>query len=111
MLKARLVAVAFLAMTGGPALFAAEPAGSPEFFEKKVRPVLVEHCFKCHSDMKGKEPKGGLRLDSRTAQSFAEDLMGALKSSTQPDAATGNGKKRHSSQSSEDSIVQAHLAE
>ncbi len=24
-------------------------AASVEFFEKKVRPVLVEHCYKCHS--------------------------------------------------------------
>ena len=37
-----------------------------EFFEKRVRPVLVEHCYKCHSDA-GKEPKGGLRVDSRDA--------------------------------------------
>ena len=32
-----------------------------EFFEKKVRPLLVAHCFECHSN---KEVKGGLRLDS-----------------------------------------------
>ncbi|GIW94364.1 MAG: hypothetical protein KatS3mg110_2405 [Pirellulaceae bacterium] len=37
-----------------------------EFFEKHVRPILVEHCFECHSD-KVDEPKGGLRLDSRQA--------------------------------------------
>ena len=49
-----------------PCATAAEPAGSAEFFEKKVRPILVEHCFKCHGDTKGKAPKGGLRLDSRT---------------------------------------------
>ncbi len=34
-----------------------------EFFESKVRPVLVEHCYKCHS-AQAKAPKGGLRLDS-----------------------------------------------
>jgi hypothetical protein len=33
-----------------------------EFFEKKVRPVLVEHCYKCHS-AQSKEIKGGLQLD------------------------------------------------
>jgi len=43
----------------------AEPADSPEFFEKKIRPLLVEHCFKCHGDPKEKQPKGGLRADSR----------------------------------------------
>ncbi len=37
-----------------------------EFFEKKIRPVLVEHCFKCHSAdaEKEKKLKGGLLLDS-----------------------------------------------
>ncbi len=35
-----------------------------EFFEKKIRPVLVERCYGCHSE-KVREPKGGLRLDSR----------------------------------------------
>lgn len=33
-----------------------------EFFEKQVRPLLVERCYKCHS---GDEREGGLRLDSR----------------------------------------------
>ncbi len=37
-----------------------------EFFEKKVRPVLVEHCYKCHS-ASSKTPKGGLRVDTRAA--------------------------------------------
>ena len=41
----------------------ADPAGL-EFFEKKVRPVLVEHCFKCHST-RAKKSRGGLLLDSR----------------------------------------------
>ena len=33
-----------------------------EFFEKKIRPVLVEHCYKCHSG-DSKELRGELRLD------------------------------------------------
>ena len=33
-----------------------------EFFEKKVRPVLVEHCYQCHS-AESKELMGELRLD------------------------------------------------
>src|SRR4051812_15458632 len=37
-----------------------------EFFEKKVRPVLAEHCYRCHS-ADAKKLKGGLRLDSRGA--------------------------------------------
>src|SRR5258706_13334118 len=35
-----------------------------EFFEKKIRPVLAEQCYKCHS-ASAKKFKGGLLLDSR----------------------------------------------
>jgi len=35
-----------------------------EFFEKKIRPLLVEHCYKCHGAQSGKV-KGGLLLDTR----------------------------------------------
>ncbi|MBY0527502.1 MAG: PSD1 and planctomycete cytochrome C domain-containing protein [Gemmataceae bacterium] len=43
----------------------AEPsAEGVEFFEKKIRPVLVDQCMKCHS---GAKPKGKLLLDSRAA--------------------------------------------
>ncbi|MEM1294056.1 MAG: PSD1 and planctomycete cytochrome C domain-containing protein [Verrucomicrobiota bacterium] len=34
-----------------------------EFFEKEVRPILVERCYECHSA--AGQTKGGLRLDSR----------------------------------------------
>src|SRR5688572_13307191 len=36
---------------------------SMDFFEAKIRPVLIENCYKCHS-VDGKR-KGGLWLDSR----------------------------------------------
>jgi len=46
---------------------AAEPdAKGVEFFEKKIRPVLVENCYKCHSAQSGKS-KGSLTLDTREA--------------------------------------------
>ena len=35
-----------------------------EFFEKKIRPVLVSRCYECHSSA-SKKLKGGLLLDSR----------------------------------------------
>ncbi len=35
-----------------------------EFFESKIRPVLVERCYKCHSG-EGKKQKGGLALSTR----------------------------------------------
>ncbi|MBS0207686.1 MAG: DUF1553 domain-containing protein [Planctomycetes bacterium] len=34
------------------------------FFEQKIRPALVTHCYECHS-AQSKTPKGGLLLDSR----------------------------------------------
>ena len=37
-----------------------------EFFEKKIRPALVDHCYKCHSVEAGEgKAKGGLLVDSR----------------------------------------------
>src|SRR5438874_2536361 len=38
-----------------------------EFFEKKIRPVLVQHCYACHSRAAAakKKLRGGLLLDSR----------------------------------------------
>ena len=35
-----------------------------DLFERSIRPVLVEHCYECHS-AEGKRLKGGLRLDTR----------------------------------------------
>ncbi|MGE3778922.1 MAG: DUF1549 domain-containing protein, partial [Pirellulaceae bacterium] len=66
-------AICWLAM-GRVAKAADEPATAEatvseqdlEFFEKSVRPVLVARCYECHAG-DGKEPKGGLRLDSRDA--------------------------------------------
>ena len=43
-------------------------AASPEelaFFESKIRPVLVEKCYKCHATGEGNKIKGGLALDTR----------------------------------------------
>jgi len=35
-----------------------------EFFENKIRPVLVQHCYKCHSTQ-SKKLKAELYLDNR----------------------------------------------
>jgi hypothetical protein len=54
-----------LALVSGPA-DAEEPTLDPaavEFFESRIRPVLVEHCYSCHSAAAG-SPKGDFRLDS-----------------------------------------------
>lgn len=41
-------------------------AADLEFFESKVRPILVKRCYECHSAEKA-DPQGGLRLDSHAA--------------------------------------------
>lgn len=51
--------------TGGGVAFA-EDGWAFDHFESKIRPVLIEHCYECHSIESGKA-KGGLRLDDREA--------------------------------------------
>src|SRR5690606_27431357 len=62
------VAAVGLLVCKGQWLVAAEPAPPDpqqlEFFEKQVRPVLAERCYKCHGPEKR---EGGLRVDSRAA--------------------------------------------
>src|SRR2546421_4889459 len=56
-----LLAVAFARGAEAPGTRASDAA--LEFFEKKVRPVLIAHCYTCHSaDTK---PAGDLRVDDR----------------------------------------------
>src|SRR5260370_28271423 len=53
-----LVLSSAVALAGAPV-----PAGSPEFFENRIRPILANNCYGCHTNSK----LGGLRLDSREA--------------------------------------------
>jgi hypothetical protein len=62
-----------------------ETAGAPprqqsreslDFFERHIRPVLIEHCYACHSS-EGGVVQGGLRLDSAEAMQRGGD-SGAL---------------------------------
>ena len=82
MLSTRKSAVVFFGRLSAPLLLSmsilgspTNPAGEPKsvestaispeaevFFEKQVRPLLVERCYKCHSE---KKQSGGLRLDHR----------------------------------------------
>ena len=64
--RCRLV---FLLLLGPSLAWAGEKPARDEsegiaFFESRIRPLLVDHCYKCHSVGAGK-PKGGLLLDSR----------------------------------------------
>lgn len=57
--------ICLLLWAGGTPAAAGEPADErAAFFESRIRPLLVEHCYECHSG-KSDEVKGGLRLDSR----------------------------------------------
>ncbi len=44
-------------------LRAAPPADSIDFFEQRIRPALIEHCYECHSA--DNDQAGGLVLDSQ----------------------------------------------
>ena len=44
-----------------PGLGSAEATDTREFFETRIRPVLANNCFACHTNSK----LGGLQLDSR----------------------------------------------
>jgi cytochrome c553 len=59
------------------ALTVQEDAAGIEFFEKKVRPVLVDRCYSCHSSTATKL-KGGLRLDTLEAALKGGDTGPAL---------------------------------
>ncbi|TXT32423.1 MAG: hypothetical protein FD138_2059 [Planctomycetota bacterium] len=48
--------------TSVPSVALADDAAAAELFESKIRPVLVEVCFKCHG---GDKDSGSLRVDSR----------------------------------------------
>ena len=66
-MRTRPLLLAALAATGAPAFAAvtAEPTKEQAaFFESKIRPILADNCYKCHSLEKGKS-KGGLTLDTR----------------------------------------------
>ncbi|HTU89507.1 MAG TPA: PSD1 and planctomycete cytochrome C domain-containing protein [Gemmataceae bacterium] len=59
---ARLGLLSLLSCFFAATIARAETFSADDFFEREVRPLLVEHCQKCHGDNK---PKGGLRLTSR----------------------------------------------
>ena len=58
--------VSFALLSGGACRIASADDGI-KFFEKKIRPVLVEHCYECHSSDARKQNnlKANLLLDSQ----------------------------------------------
>ena len=49
-----------------PAIASAQTLEEIDFFEMRVRPVLAENCFACHSGQT-QQPMSGLRVDTRDA--------------------------------------------
>ena len=86
-----LLALAFVLVEFARSASAAEPTSpakpavsemsANEFFERKVRPLFVEHCYSCHA--KGQK-KGGLSLADR-AGLLAGGESGAVVSLEKPD--------------------------
>src|SRR5262249_28205973 len=62
-MKAPLI-VSLALLSAAPAWAAPPSPEAIEFFEKRVRSVLVEHCYACHGP---KKQKASLRLDSEAA--------------------------------------------
>ena len=70
-----LLLLAWLVLSAGAAERGPWSAEEIEFFEKKVRPVLVNRCYECHG---AEKQKGGLRLDSRSGVLSGGDTGPAL---------------------------------
>src|SRR5213078_1969242 len=64
-----LLGLVSLTLSASSVLAADKDAAGTAFFEKKIRPVLVEKCYACHSAdaQKSKKLKGGLLLDTKAA--------------------------------------------
>ncbi len=54
------------------------PSAEIEFFEKHVRPVLIQRCYECHSEEQ-KKSKGGLVLDTKAGMMRGGDSGPVLK--------------------------------
>src|SRR5215472_1144648 len=59
-----LTSAALPVLLSGLAVPASAVSPAEADFERQVRPVLIEHCVRCHGP---KKQMGGLRLDSRAA--------------------------------------------
>jgi hypothetical protein len=62
--KTIVLAGVLLVLPLGSCSVAAAEQGNVQFFEQKIRPILVQHCYQCHS-AQAKKVRGGLLLDTR----------------------------------------------
>ena len=51
--------------------------GDSEFYERRIRPIFVKHCYECHSESAG-EQQGGLLLDRRSGWMKGGDTENAV---------------------------------
>ncbi len=72
----RRSAILLVLVLGAPLPIGAQEQGV-EFFEKKVRPLLVERCYECHS-AGSKKLKGSLFLDSHEGMIKGGDTAAAV---------------------------------
>ena len=81
-MRAALALAAVVIATSTPS-FAAEPGAEAQgidFFERKIRPMLAQHCYSCHSAdaEKNKKLKGTLFLDTRDGWKAGGDTGPAI---------------------------------
>ena len=69
--------ITVLPVLGKVSATASDDPASEAFFEKRIRPALIEHCYECHSAESGKS-KGGLLLDTRAASLEGGDTGPAI---------------------------------
>ena len=73
------IAVAAMLGVGALPVFSAEniPADQLEFFESRIRPILVDNCYKCHSKSENRA-RGGLYVDTKQALLSGGDSGAAI---------------------------------
>jgi uncharacterized membrane protein len=72
--NAELPAIAQKALEQNQVNFSADDL---EFFEKNIRPILTDRCYKCHSAQEGVS-KGGLIMDTRAGLLAGGDTGAAI---------------------------------
>ncbi|MGD9646708.1 MAG: DUF1549 domain-containing protein, partial [Pirellulales bacterium] len=64
--RIRILCASLWVLAWPAAMFAGEPShAARDFFETRIRPILVERCFECHA--RGDDSEGNLQLVSREA--------------------------------------------
>ena len=84
-MKTILVAISAIVIGTVPSFAATLTAAQSNFFEKNIRPALVQYCYDCHSVETGKT-RGGLLLDTRDGMLLGGDNGNVLEGTTYRDS-------------------------